>query len=398
MSLPVSIGDILTLVDIAKSVYEKVKKVKGQIEKAGSKVIRLEGYLRNLHFILVKDRGIGQSALRKDQVAEMQTMLKETYEDVAKLTRLLQDFRDRKGPWDTQWASSTAHKIYWATGGGAKELEELSEDLEEKVIEIDRWIGQLNLAITQQILSNQLKQQANIAPPPPPPPKQQAPTTPSSKRTGVSILFVDKENTGRGKVAEAYAKLVNQWTSSSRQGWPAATVHSVGLNVRRRNQCLPYVEKLDVKHFLDGNDTPVDLAMQALFDNKLFNHPYKAKIEASVRSSRSRGPELSLFKDYDYILVFNRQVETNLVRLRQELVKAGGLSVAPKGKGQIKLLGEYGNSKNAVIYHPVELKAIKSELERWQKTVSMIKVAYKGFLKKELGWVQPLPQHQGTKS
>ncbi|KAF2225426.1 hypothetical protein BDZ85DRAFT_257483 [Elsinoe ampelina] len=394
MSLPVSIGDILTLVDIAKSVYEKVRKVKGQIEKAGSKIIRLEGYLRNLHFILVKDKGIGQSALRKDQVAEMETMLKETYEDVAKLTRLLQDFRDKKGPWDTQWASSTAHKIYWATGGGAKELEELSEDLEEKVIEIDRWIGQLNLAITQQILSNQLKQQMKLTQPP----TQQLPTASSSKRTGVSILFVDKENTGRGKIAEAYAKLVNQWTSPSRQSWPAGIVHSVGLNVRRRNQCLQYVEKLDVKHFLDGNDTPVDLAMQALFDNKLFNHPYKAKIEASVRSSRSRGPELSLFKEYDYILVFNRQVETNMVRLRQELVKAGGLSVAPKGKGQIKLLGEYGNSKNAVIYHPVELKAIKGELERWQKTVSMIKVAYKGFLKKELGWEQPTPKAQGVKS
>ncbi|KAF4553543.1 Hypothetical protein D9617_6g092740 [Elsinoe fawcettii] len=375
MALPIGIGDILALVEIAKDIYDKVKGVQEKVDKTGSQIVKLSGYLRNLQHMLVKDKGLGQDALRKDQVSDMEAMLKDIRVDVISMTKLLKDYRDKRGPLGSQFAVDIAHKVYFATGGGAKKLDELSDELEKKVKEIDQWTTQLNLAITQQILANQLKKQLNVSQPP--------------SKTGVSILFIDKDNTGRGKVAEAYAKLVNQWTSADRNGWPAKTVHSVGLNVMRRNQCVELLEKQDFKYRIEGNQAPVEVAMQALFDNKLFNYPYKAKIQADVKASRSRGPELSLFKDYDYVLVFTRQMETNLVRLRQDMVKAGGQSVAPKGKGQIKLLGEYSNSKTSSIYHPVEMKNIEGELEKWKKTVSMIKVAYKGFLKKELGWVQP---------
>ncbi|TKX22480.1 hypothetical protein C1H76_5262 [Elsinoe australis] len=387
MSLPISIGDILALVEIAKNVYDKVKGIQEKVDKAANEVIKLEGYLRNLREILTRHKGLGQNSLQNDQVADMKNMLDVIYAHVAKVTQLLKDYRDRRGPLGSTFAVDVAHRVYFATGGGAKKLDELSEQLEVLVREVDRWTTQLNTAIAQQILV-QMNDMALG--------KQKPAPSPAQKRQ-VSILFIDKDNTGRSKVAEAYAKLVNQWTSTSRDKWPVKTVHSVGLNIKRRNQCLDHLEKLDIGVRGDGNEAPVEHAMTALFDNKMFDFPYKATIRTQTESSRSRGPELSLFKDYDYILIFTRFMDTNLVRLRQQLIKEGGQSVAPKGKGQIKLLGEYGNAKQAAIYHPNKLPDPKEDIEKWKKTVSVIKIAYKNFLKQELGWKQPEPKSAGGK-
>ena len=66
--------------------------------------------------------------------------------------------------------------------------------------------------------------------------------------------------------------------------------------------------------------------------------------------------------------------------------KLGGSVV---GQGKTLLLGQFGTSKYDEIWEPKKYDGGIQKREDWNKTIANIKVSFKAFLEKELGWVKP---------
>jgi hypothetical protein len=194
------------------------------------------------------------------------------------------------------------------------------------------------------------------------------------------------------RIGEAYMALLREWTTRAGKPWPVQFNHSAGLNVRSRSDCTDVLENLTPPLQLKaGNQKPVSMAMAALFDNKLFNYPYKDEVRAVALKRTSRGITEHMFKTYDYALVFTgRDYETTL-RIRQALLTKGGSSLVPRGKCRVIHLGSYlgDDGKTVEITPPAKEADGTDSRPKYNKTVSLIKMSMKAFLKNELGWVQP---------
>jgi hypothetical protein len=138
-----------------------------------------------------------------------------------------------------------------------------------------------------------------------------------------------------------------------------------------------------------GEKAPKDVALAALFDNKFFNYSYKEKIKQSIKQQTSRGLTHSAFLKYDYLVFFNYSDMASMERLKHAVLDKHGDKAVAKGKAEPILLGKYGKSKWSEIWEPSKQKDGSLSRQDWNRTVSNIKISFKGFLKKELAWVQP---------
>lgn len=168
-------------------------------------------------------------------------------------------------------------------------------------------------------------------------------------------------------------------------------IHSAGIFVKSRGDIVDVQESLNWRMSWGGKP-PKEVALAALFDNGLFNYPYKEKVKQSVSRHTSRGLTHKAFTDYDSIVVFSHQHKTKMERLKEAMRIRRGEQTVNGSKGKLILLGEYGAGKTADIWEPqAEGEAKTQKREDWNRTVGTIKIAFKSFLKKELGWVQPPP-------
>ncbi|PNS18137.1 hypothetical protein CAC42_3582 [Sphaceloma murrayae] len=379
MALPVSAGEIIQLLGYVKDVYDAIKDVPSKIKQATDRVLDQQEFIRTFKSLLERDKGIEHDALQKSQKTAMMKILDDISTNVQNVLELLGDFKARKGPMNTIVSTDLANRAFFIASGRLSRLEDSAENVMDCMKRLNEWSSQLNTAYLQRIAGDVAKLKIQT-----PPTLAKVP-----QRSDVSIIFVDKDNTGRSRIAEGYAHLVNQWTSSSRDQWPIRKVRSAGLNIKRQNQWLEHMKTLNINVRGEGGEAPVDHAMVALFDNPYFNYPFKARIKAELQTYRSRGMMLSVFRDYDYIFVFTKTMKLNLLSLRQELIRTEGYAAAPRGKGEIVLLGTYGNANKPNIYHPNKLPDPKADIDKWRKTMGAIKSAYKNFLKQDLDWVQP---------
>ncbi len=138
-----------------------------------------------------------------------------------------------------------------------------------------------------------------------------------------------------------------------------------------------------------GEKAPNEVALAALFDNKFFDYPYKQKIKQSVEQQTSRGLNKSTFSKYDYLIFFNYSSMASIERLRDAVRNQHGDKAVAKGKAETILLGKYAKSKWSEIWDPRKQADGSQSRQDWNRTVADIKLAFKSFLKKELGWVQP---------
>jgi len=169
-------------------------------------------------------------------------------------------------------------------------------------------------------------------------------------------------------------------------------IHSAGIFIKSRGDVVDIQESLDWR-MRWGEKTPNEVALAALFDNGLFNYPYKEKVKQSVSRHKSRGLTHKSFTDYDYIIIFSHQHKTKMEQLKAAMHIRQRKQAVNESKGKMILLGEYGAGKSADIWEPrTDGEAKTQKREDWKRTVSTIKVAFKSFLKKELGWVQPPPR------
>jgi hypothetical protein len=101
--------------------------------------------------------------------------------------------------------------------------------------------------------------------------------------------------------------------------WLIARIHSAGLRVKARSDLIDVQQSLGIK-MLPGGKTPRGVALTALFDNHLFNYPYKEKIKQSVKQQTSRGlTQLTLLR-YDYLILFNYSGIARIERLKDAVL------------------------------------------------------------------------------
>jgi protein-tyrosine-phosphatase len=223
------------------------------------------------------------------------------------------------------------------------------------------------------------------------------PPTRSSGSRKYNIIFVDPSNIGRSVVAEGLTKLFGQATVKANLDWRLNLVHSAGFFVRARSDCVDVIEKLNYsypsfkKPFIAGGALPQDVALDAVFDNKTFEQPFKKTIRDSLNARRSRGLTKDMFKRYDFVIVFTSREHDNTTKLKQALRDKYGNDVFDKGKGRVLHLGAYlttsGAPKEIVV--PKVTKPGAEGRQQWNAKVSQIKTAIKGFLKKEMDWAAP---------
>jgi hypothetical protein len=207
-----------------------------------------------------------------------------------------------------------------------------------------------------------------------------------------NIIFLDVSNVTMSRVGADYVSLLREWTTRTENRWPVRLVHSAGLNVKSRSDCTDVLESMKPPlKMLQGSQKPNGTAMAALFDNKLFNYPYKDEIREAALKRTSRGIAQNMFKTYDFILVFTGRDYETVIRIKEALMAKGGQSLVPKRKCRVVHLGSYlgEEGKTVEIIPPAKNKDGTNDRVKFNKTVSLIKMSTKSFLKTELGWVQP---------
>ncbi|GAM82445.1 hypothetical protein ANO11243_004250 [Dothideomycetidae sp. 11243] len=361
----VSPGELWELYKTTKELIEKIKDAPEHIEHMKKRLRDLESQLNRLKENFLTPDGKIVPDLKRSARDDLLRILTDLYSDIDGVNKILAEWDNRKGPLGTT-LPAFAPKLFFALGKNPERLDNL-----EKEIAYHR--AELNLWLTTTIAEK-------LSPAPTPPPVKHEKRKPT-------ILFLDKDNIGRSKVAEAYVRLLQDRTWRSTGHRPLHAVHSAGLHVARRSEVVDLIQPMgEIYH---TTRLPSLTALAALFDNKFYDGPYKDGLWKEMQVSMARGVPASLFRDYEYILVFSGYMQKNLVELRTKLVERHGKGIAPERKGRVVLLGEYAHVRTEVIPHVERWGDETAYRTAWNSTVGVIKGAVKGWLKAELGWKQP---------
>lgn len=383
------LGTVMQVVEIVGKVIEIYKKIQDapeQIRRIGRRMTRLNTILISLESLLRTDVKNSLARLGPGLTRQLRNVISDIRKEGEEVQSLFDKWDKNIGPWGLQFRFKVATQAYFALGSSSEKLQALSDDIEEHREHLmDLLNVMMGTGINQLLVVGQS----------PAPIRQPSPSpSPELPRTDFRIIFVDPYNVARSIVAEGYAQLLRQWTIRTGGQWRVMTIHSAGFFVRMRSEVADTINgmevlyptyKLDLK---DGNSPPLPTPRDALFDNKLFNYPYKQVVKKAIEARRSLGITKTIFKTYDYILVFTDREEDNLIRLRKLLIDKHGRDAATaRRKGKVIHLGRYlttdGGRKEIVA--PTN----DGDREQWNAKVGQIKIAIKAFLKGELGWKQP---------
>jgi protein-tyrosine-phosphatase len=377
--------EAIQIVQRAVELYKKIREAPDQVDKVGKRMQRLESYLLGLKELIDDKSRHSLALLRPAQIRELKAIINDIEKDAQQVYEILKKWDQNVGPFGLELRYNTVANALFALGSSTGKLEGLAEAIEQHKTDLRDFLQLLGYFGLNALLNPVLQ-----------PPAQSKPRSPSpapwTHRKDCGTLFVDPYNAGRSKVAEAYTKLLGEWTTRAGGAWRIKFAHSAGFMVRNRSDCSGVLENfrppLD-KPIKAGKVPPNCTAMAALFDNGLFNYPYKTTIRDATLSQRSRGLGQDLFSKYDFILVFTGREYENLLRLKKALIEKNGKTAAPKGKGRILHLGSYlsKDGKTIEIVDAPKDKNGKDSRANWNKTVANIKMSIKLFLKRELGWV-----------
>lgn len=374
-----ALGTILNVIEVVKSavaVYKKIQDCPEDMQFIGERMERLSSKLT-----AVKDF-LQTQQISKDRTGDMLKIVNHINNDSRKVQVFFKKWKNNLGPFDLQFRSKHIAQVYFALGSSTSELKDLGAKIEKHNSELHDELQFLSvIGINQlQVLVGPTHGGLHVSQPP-------SSSLPGPPRLDCNVVFVDPYNKARGIVAEAYLKLVREWTVRTGGDWHIKLVHSSGFFVRHHGAHVDLIESVSYRHpsyklkVVEGGTAPEMTALAALFDNKLFDYPYKAGIKQHIEARQSRGISKNMFQLYDYILVFTNREHDNLVRLRQALVAhEGKAAVTAEGKGRIIHLGSGG-----------EILDPKSPGNRaqWNAKCGEIKTAIKGFLAKEMEWKQP---------
>lgn len=383
------LGTLLQVVEVVEKVvqvYKKIQDAPEQVRRIGKRMGRLNTILSQLEILLRTDKRGSLARLGPAMTDELLTVIKDIRKDSEEVKALFVRWDSDIGPWGLQFRFKFAAQAYFALGSSSDKLEALGNSIEEHRQDL-RDLLQVMTGFGINKLLVQSQGHGPIRQPSPSP-------SPEPPRSDVRIIFIDPYNVARGVVAEAYTKLLREWTLSTGGDWKIKVAHSAGFFIRSRNEVTDTIHGMKFLYpsyqldMVDGKTPPKSTPLAALFDNKMFNYPYKDDVRKQIQARQSRGVTRAIFKTYDYILVFTDREEDNLIRLRKLLVNSHGKdTVTARGKGRVMHLGRYltPDGMRKEIVSPKN----DGDREQWNAKVAQIKTATKAFLKRELDWKQP---------
>ncbi|KAI1369461.1 hypothetical protein F5Y08DRAFT_293356 [Xylaria arbuscula] len=388
MSSPLSFGDVLALVQVALEIYSQIKDGPELLKNLGEEMKSLKLFVLSVKELLDEETNSTLARLRPMLTEQARADVKNLERSALPIKDLFRKYNNDQGPFGVTFRFKTATDIYFALGYNKETLNEMRDTVARAKQRLMHTLQLMGIFGTGALLSNV----GNGGPFPRVVPRPPAKQEDGTKRSAPSIIYVDPHNLGRSRVAEAYTKLVREWTVRTGGISPVSFVHSAGFFAEDRSDCNDVLKRLDLQSTMEFsrlNRPPLEVAMAALFENKYFNYPYKAQIRQAMMAQRSRGVTKNIFK-VDYILVFTRREYNNLLQLRKALSGLYGATAVPEGKGHIIHLGQYlAQGKTVEILDAMKDNNGNPSRENWNKTVGQIKTAVKGFLKEELNWKQP---------
>jgi protein-tyrosine-phosphatase len=400
-----SFGDVLTAVDAvnrAIAIYKKVDAVPEQMSKLHKGLQRLSTTLAMLEDLFKRKSTYVLGALRAAQRQDLKDIINDIKSDANEVRDLFERWNNDTAPFGLQFKFKAATNAYFALGSGMERVQALTDSLEAHKQELRDYLQIMGAQDLKDILAAQA-QAAAVANPAMlqaatgPLTPLAAPPSPKPPKKDHRIIFVDPQNLGRSVVAMACMHLLKEWTQRTGGDWRTTYAHSAGFFIKRSSDVIDVLESMPYSHksyklaFRAGGEAPSRLALDAVFDNSLYNFPFKKDVKEAAEKHRSRGIKRDIFKAYDFIIVFTGREHDNMVQLRRTLREKDGAQLTPKGKGRVLHLGSYIKQPSGGAKEIVDVKWAngKQTREDWNAKVSEIKLALKAFLKQELQWSQP---------
>lgn len=389
MSLsPDTILQAVDLVKKAVEIYRRIEDLPAQMTALGRRLEQLGIFLGCLaRFVKAKPK-TAYDGLLASQKGELEGIMKSIKSNIDSAY----DFFERyeKGilsrRYDIQFRFKWAAQVWFSLAENTPEkVGALVESIDNDCTFLNHYLALMNAQGIEHLINKDKKGGRSVSPLP---------------RTDYTIIFIDPYNQGRSVIAAAWVYTFMACTLKAGAQWRIKHCHAAGFFVKSRSDCIETIDGLDYtyksfkKPFKDGGAMPDRNPRAALFDSQQYNYPDKKLLEDKVASWRSRGVRSTIFKDYDYIVVFTNREIDNMTKLRNALIKQEGPSVAPRGKGKLLMLGAH-LSPPAEILAPAEIpNAAKNKNgtkngDHWNKTVAQLKLAIKEFLFQEFQWAEP---------
>ena len=282
----ISIGDAQLIVHYAVVIYRKIQNAEGEIKQAGTMMEELDGYLGWLQTIIASKSATPQDPHWNqllDRVTQCMGKIKDASQGVREILQIFYD-------------NANIARFVFPFGKQPGRLRGLMAEIERQKGNLSMELMSANLLPIPGAAAGGGAVARAPGPVAIPPPLPSPSPKPLKKNCG--ILFVDPHNLGRSKVAEAYTKLLREWTVRTGGTWPVRFAHSAGIRVKNRSDCVDVIQTLKPPVDMSaGGYSPLKIAMDSVFDNKFFNYPYKKDVEKEIaavstllRHSDSRGP------------------------------------------------------------------------------------------------------------
>ncbi|KAH8897863.1 hypothetical protein GQ53DRAFT_803026 [Thozetella sp. PMI_491] len=408
----VSLDTVLQVYNVVKKaidIYKTIQNAPKQMEKLTSELSITWVYLGRLKRLLSKGSGRALGQLSPEEKVVLESVIDGIKSNADKGIELMTNWKSDAIPGGN---NELSFRWKWLTNGWLFVVGDAGKTIDDLIAEIrgqQDQIGRILALMTHEkvealraevgrVDAKMDKMNADMAALSVPQRKISPSPSPPPPRKDYGIIFVDPGAVGRGPVSEYLTKLMKEWTQRTGGDWRIKNINSAGFFVKHRAGYLDLIEELEYKkpsHKLalrNGDSAPNKVVVDAVFDNKAFDYPFKQKYHQALMKADSKGIPKNIFKSNDFILVFTERERENMLRLRKAVLARDGAEAVPKGKGRVVHLGTYVkvSSGNVLPFEDVPKNDDGSfSREKWNTKVSELKLAIKRFLKKEMKWKQP---------
>lgn len=334
------------------------------------------------------------SLFTSEQHQILTSIMNDLGENVLTVNTLYNEWRGNKGPWGLEFRFSLAAKFWHELGPRKEELASLGSSIEKHREDLRDTLLLLGFHAINEI-GDHIGGNGAASGLTPGPVLEGQPKPPP--RSDYRIIFIDPYNEGRGIVAEALAKMMREWTLQAGGKWPVAIIHSAGFYLRSRGEIEHVVrDKLIIPkgaspmEWRNGGKSPNPWVLRAMFDPSMCRPRIRTKVEPEITKRKSRGVRKTIFRQYDYIIVFHRREYDNLLTLKRVLIQQEGQQIAPDHTGRIVHIGAPTLSGSTADVLDVDWNTSDAHKPRkWLEKVTEIRRVTQDILIRRTGWSIP---------
>lgn len=414
-TMALDLGTIITVVEIVEKVIDVYLRIEGlpqQMKNLGRRMERLNIFLGQLEGFVKRKPKTAFATLYSGQLEDLGKLLAGIQENAERVYDIFDRYkkgilsRSKNLEFRAKWVSNIWFSLVDKT---PEKIQAIMDDIDWERSVLSDYLALMAVERAQQpsgpvrrLTGREPERAASGTRHPTPSPSP----SPAAPRRNYKILFVDPYNIGRGVVAEALVKLFGQLTVKTGGDWRIGEVQSVGFFVKKGSDCTDVIDTLNYsyksfkKPWKDGGQIPQKVALEALFDNKWCDHPFKKTIAQEMDTRQSRGLRKNMFTRFDYIVVFTRREHDNMIKLKDAIQKSSeAVGTKSRSRARILQLGAFISQEGGLlreILSPVPNEDGSQNRQRWNRAVADMKVALRGFLKQEMEWKQPREKEKAT--